>query len=501
MLNRFLFALVAVAAMAASPVGASANSRFALVIGNSNYQSVTALPNPVKDAEAIAGLLEKAGFDVTSALDLAQDEMRQAVRDFAVKLVDEDEDSVALIYFAGHGVQIDGENYLLPVDASIARESDVALEGVRLADLMNMLDAASSKTRIVILDACRNNPFEEIAEETGRGLAIVNAPAGSVVAYSTSPGATAEDGSGDNSPFTAALVEAAQEPGVGLETVFKNVRLAVHKDTKGRQTPWEVTALTRPFWFFPGADGAAQPEPEPEKSADEWRRELHSYSPGEAYDIVVQQNVVVVYEIFLALYPDSQLSRRIRSLMERRLEMEAWFATVTLNTVEAFETFLKRYPDSDLAPTAEKLSERARQRALLVSAMPGARGIEPAVRTITNEVVREVKVPVEVIKEVKVPVEKIVTKEVIKEVPVVKIKEVIKEVKVPVVKEKIVRVPVEKVVVKEKIVRVPSPPKVITRTKTVRVPVKTPCNCRESGRRQGGSSGGALRINPRQIPF
>lgn len=135
---------------------ALAEDRFALVLGNSNYQDVSALPNPAKDAKAVKAMLEEANFEADSALNLGQSNMLGAVRDFAGKLADKGKDSVALIYFAGHGIQVDGENYLIPVDAKITQAEDVPLEAVRLADVMNLMSAVPSKTRIVILDACRN---------------------------------------------------------------------------------------------------------------------------------------------------------------------------------------------------------------------------------------------------------------------------------------------------------------------------------------------------------
>ena len=497
MLKRIGFALLALAALVGTSAGASAEGRFALVLGNSKYQTVPALPNPVRDAEAVTDLLSTAGFEVSLALDFGRSDMHRAVRDFATKVAEKGKDTVVLVYFAGHGLQIDGENYLLPVDAKIERQSDVALEALRLADVMNMLDTIPSKTRIVILDACRNNPFENIEDKTGRGLAIVNAPAGTVVAYSTSPGTQAEDGSGTNSPFTSALVDAATEKGAALETVFQNVRLAVHKATDGRQTPWEVTALTEPFAFFPGKGSDKAEEPKPEKPEAVWREELRSYSPKQAYDVAVREDNVIVYQIFVSLYPEAAFARKLRLIIERRLEMLAWFDAMTLNSAAAFEAFLARYPKSDLAKTAQRLLKRARTRALMANTSPGALGLtpKPEIRTV----VREVRVPVEkeVIRRVEVPVVKEVVK--IKEVrvPVVKIKEVIKRVEVPGpvrIKEvvKTVRVPGP---VRTKIVRVPGPVRV--RTKTIRVPVHVPCNC---GRRTGQNSRSPslnLRINPR----
>jgi uncharacterized caspase-like protein len=228
---------------------ASAQTRLALVIGNSSYRAVTPLPNPVNDAKAVADELKAAAFDVTQALDVGQADLRRAVKDFAAKISAKGSDTVALVYYAGHGVQVDGENFLVPVDAKIQSEGDIAKEAVRLADVMSALAAAPSKMRIVILDACRNNPFATTKQT--RGLAIVDAPTGSIVAYSTAPGTEATDGAGAHSRYTAAFIEVAQQPRLQIEQLFKQVRLKVHEATKGQQTPWESSSLTTDFWFVP----------------------------------------------------------------------------------------------------------------------------------------------------------------------------------------------------------------------------------------------------------
>ena len=184
---RWMFATAMTAAgILSSCDGASAQDRFALVIGNSNYQAVRQLPNAVHDAAAVSDFLKSAGFDVTTAVDLDQAGMRRAVQDFAQRLAGKDDQkTTALFYFAGHGVQVDGENYLVPVDAKIAGAADISLAAVRFADIMNILEEIGNKTRIVFLDACRDNPFGDAAAP--HGLAIVTAPANSLVVYSTSP--------------------------------------------------------------------------------------------------------------------------------------------------------------------------------------------------------------------------------------------------------------------------------------------------------------------------
>ena len=233
---------------------ATAENRIALVIGNSTYQAVTALPNPANDARAMTDLLKSAGFEVVSAPDLTQSEMRRTIGEFAGKASALGRDTVTLVFYAGHGLQVDGENFLVPVDARIGKEADVPLQAVRLNDVINALSAVPSKTRVFFMDACRNNPFSEINRTSGRGLAIVDAPSGSLVSYSTAPGPRRRTATAPTrrSPLRCSTV--AKDPGVPIEQALKRVRYLVHDATNNQQTPWESSSLISDFYFFP-ADG------------------------------------------------------------------------------------------------------------------------------------------------------------------------------------------------------------------------------------------------------
>src|SRR5262245_31056366 len=205
---RLFARIAAVASIVWVSVGAvRAENRVALVIGNSNYAAVSPLPNPANDARAMAKFLNAAGFQVLQAPDLKQKDMLRTIGNFDDLVTERGPDTVALVYYAGHGLQVDGENYLVPVDAAIQRESDVPLQAMRLNDLMNALSSVRVKALIVMLDACRNNPFADLRSSGGRGLAIVDAPNGSLISYSTAPGTEALDGDGINSPYTAALLK------------------------------------------------------------------------------------------------------------------------------------------------------------------------------------------------------------------------------------------------------------------------------------------------------
>ena len=165
-----------------------------------------------------------------------------------------------MVYYAGHGVQLAGENYLVPVDAKISSPNDLVSNSVRLVDVMATLESIPSRLRIVLLDACRNNPFPEI-NDAGRGLAIVDAPNGSIVGYSTAPGTEALDGSNGHSPYVSAFLKEAQVPNVPIEQLFKRVRLEVNNTTDGKQTPWESSSLTSDFTFFGDTAVAAMRAP------------------------------------------------------------------------------------------------------------------------------------------------------------------------------------------------------------------------------------------------
>jgi hypothetical protein len=431
MMHRALVSLALLVSV--SWIGSSAahaENRLALVIGNSAYRTVTALPNPANDARAMTELLNAAKFDVTAADNLTQAGMRQAVRDFAAKAAKSGPETIVLLFYAGHGLQVDGENYLVPIDANLQREADLPIEAMRLRDVMNILDSVPAKTRIVILDACRNNPFSEINKFMGKGLAIVDAPKGSIVSYSTAPGSVAKDGAGNNSPFTAALIKITRTPGLAIEQAFKQVRIAVNDTTQGEQTPWESSSLTINFAFFPGAGNIGAPVGRETKTVAVWKTEIEKLQPEAAFKIVLGADDEAAYEAFLALFEKSALAPRIKVVYERRVEMVMWFNATTLDTAAAYEAFLSRYPDSDLAATAQRLLKRAQNRSLALGPQGSNRSI--GVIPVSN-VAPQVKV-VEKVVEVPKVVEKIVEK------PVVQIVEKIVEKPVVKIVEKVVKV-------------------------------------------------------------
>ena len=225
---------------------ASANNRIALVIGNADYPDMP-LKNPRNDAEAMERTLIEAGFNVVTALDADLETMQSAMLKFVGQL---NRNSTALVFYAGHGMQANGRNYLLPVDAQLETERSLRFQALELADLLEELDASDARIKMVILDACRNNPFERSMRGAGRGLAAVDAARGTLIAYATSPGSTASDGDGDNGLYTQSLLKALSEPGLKVEEVFKKVRIQVADASQGAQIPWESSSLTGDFIFI-----------------------------------------------------------------------------------------------------------------------------------------------------------------------------------------------------------------------------------------------------------
>ncbi|MEI6609058.1 MAG: caspase family protein, partial [Deltaproteobacteria bacterium] len=233
-----------------SSLPAATEQRIALVIGNSTYSSAP-LKNPVNDATDVAATLKSLGFNVILKTNATKREMGSAVEEFGKQLKARD---VGLFYYAGHGVQLSGVNYLIPVSAKINEETDIEYEAIDAGRILATMYNAKSRVNIVILDACRDNPYVRSFRSATRGLAIIaKAPMGTIVSYSTSPGDVARDGKDRNSPYTSSLVQYMKEPGLSIEQVFKNVRQKLNRETRGKQIPWELSSLQGDFYFVPGS--------------------------------------------------------------------------------------------------------------------------------------------------------------------------------------------------------------------------------------------------------
>jgi uncharacterized caspase-like protein len=259
MRSRLLAATLLLTLLAVPSHAAPAGGRVALVVGMSGYRNAPALKNPANDAKDLAGALRELGFAVTEAADLDKVRLDEAVRTFARGIAGAD---AALVFFAGHGVQVAGQNYLLPIDAKLESERDLDFETVRLEFILRQLETGrNGKVSIVMLDACRDNPLaRNLARSMGvrsdafpRGLAPVQSGAGMFIAFSTQPGNVAYDGQGRNSPFAAALLRNIHTGGKGLNALMIDVRKDVMAATRNAQVPWDHSALTEDFQFLPAS--------------------------------------------------------------------------------------------------------------------------------------------------------------------------------------------------------------------------------------------------------
>ncbi len=282
--------------------------RLALVIGNSAYGAVPPLDNPVRDARLIAETLERLGFEVTLAADARQIEMKRAIGQFGRKLRGAGEDATGLFYYAGHGVQSFGSNYLLPVDVALADAADLDLMAVEAQSVLRQMASARNRTNLVILDACRNNPFKDIADLNETGLAEMKAPTGTFLAYATAPGGVALDGEGANSPFTEALAREITVPGRPVEQVFKQVRRAVLDLSGGGQTPWDTSSLVSDFVFLPA-------EPEQVMSAAELQE-------AQFWQSVQASRDAMQIMLYLRGYGDGKYADEARGLLSELMAEE-----------------------------------------------------------------------------------------------------------------------------------------------------------------------------------
>ncbi|CAO3433645.1 caspase family protein [Azospirillum doebereinerae] len=249
---------------AGPPAAGMGERRVALVLGNSAYQHAPRLPNPVNDARAIAESLRSAGFELIGGgaqLDLDKAGTERAIRSFGGKLAGAD---VGLFYYAGHGLQMRGTNFLLPTSANLTKEADVRYELIDIEMVLEEMTLAESRLNIVILDACRNNPFGGRGfRAVSPGLAQMQAPAGTIIAYATQPGAVAADGNGDNSPYTEALSKALLVPGETVFDIFNDVGIAVKRNTGGVQQPWVAASPIEGRFYFLGPTTVVTPSPGP----------------------------------------------------------------------------------------------------------------------------------------------------------------------------------------------------------------------------------------------
>ncbi len=344
-----------------SAQSSTANKRIALVIGNGAYASAPPLKNPPNDARDVAAALKALGFDVTSGTNVNQRDMKRMIREFGLKLKG---GGSGLFYYAGHGVQSKGRNYLIPVDANIQSEAEVEDSGVDAALVLNFMDDAQNGLNIVILDACRNNPFARTFRSASDGLAQVDAPTGTLIAYATAPGRVASDGSGQNGLYTSELLKQMQVPGISITDMFMRVRAEVMKQTGNKQVPWEASSLVGSFYFSGAPADSSSTKPvgsgidasafelsywetiKNSTSADDFKAYLEKYPQG--------QFAALAKNRIASLQPAKPAETSAPATSGGQAELTFWDSIKNSTSADDYRAYLEKYPNGEFAVLAKR---------------------------------------------------------------------------------------------------------------------------------------------------
>ncbi|TPQ31163.1 caspase-like domain-containing protein, partial [Bradyrhizobium guangdongense] len=355
--KAFLFTLLPALLFAAcgivTPVSAQQQEkRIALVIGNGAYAK-SPLATAANDAGLIAQTLQAAGFDVVGARDLDGDTLRKSFRDFIQKAQTSGPGTVAMIYLAGYGVQLAGENYFIPVDSNIARDTDIPTEALRVSDYVRQLAAIPLKANIFVLDAGRAQPFIEGGQPIASGLALVEPDANMLIAFNAAPGTVAPEEAGPYGIYAQSLAEMIRTGGLSLTELFDRLRLRVNEASKGAQVPWDAQRISAPFSFFErGPD--APPQAAPDQVASIRDKPIRDLGAQDAYAAALARDTLPAYEDYLAAYPNDPMAKRVRVIVAARREAITWRRTYRADTPDAYWSYLRRYPRGPHAGDARR---------------------------------------------------------------------------------------------------------------------------------------------------
>ena len=317
--------------------------RIALVVGDGAYAKAP-LATAANDAGLIAQNLQAAGFDVIGARDLDADSLRKSFRDFMQKAQASPSDTIAMVYLAGYGVQLAGENYFIPVDATVSRDTDIPIEGLRMSDYMRELASVPLKASIIVLDAAREQPFIEGGQPIAGGLALVDPTENMLIAFNAAPGTVVASEPGPYGAYAQALAEMIRTGGLPLPDVFDRVRLRVSETTKGAQVPWDAQKIQAPFSFFDRAPDAPPLQGPADQVAAIRERPIRDLSAHDAFTAALARDTMQGYEDFLGAYASDPLAPRVRAIVAARREAIIWRRTYLADTPEAYWTYLRRYP-------------------------------------------------------------------------------------------------------------------------------------------------------------
>jgi uncharacterized caspase-like protein/uncharacterized protein YraI len=347
-----LFRILALMTVLVGAAAAGAETRVALVIGNSAYQNTTPLANPVNDARAIAAKLTAIGFDVALHEDLDGQAFRVALGEFSEKALNAD---LALVFYAGHGIEMNGQNYLIPVDAKMRSEATAQFEAVPLEQVLGAVREAG-KLGLVMLDACRNNPFAASMQRSNgtrsvaRGLApiSVEGESGILISFAAEAGKTADDGDAQHSPYTSALLGVLDQPGLEVGRMFRAVRAKVKETTSGVQVPIEQAQLPdQDIYLVAGTVSAPTPSPNQAPAP------APTEDPLLVYLSALQSGDRAAMEDFIRRYPDHPRAADARAVVAGMAETEFWTATAAKNTDDAYRAYLLGFPTGRYRAMAE----------------------------------------------------------------------------------------------------------------------------------------------------
>ena len=361
MLRKLLATFAALAALFVMALPAAAQQlqqqqpRIALVIGNAAYPK-GALQTSLADGGLVAEALTSIGFEIVEGADVNQTDFRRVFRDFLEKVQAAGPDVIAFVYYSGHAIQFEGDNYLIPVDARLDRDSDIPIDGVRLFDLLRPLADVPAAAKIVVIDAARPLPFRIQGGPLARGLGAIESAPGMLIAFSSAPGTVAEDGPGPYGAYATAIAEMVREPGLDVDTLFARIRLRTNEATGGAQTPWDVSQLQQVVMLVPGTPNAPPPGapqgllavPQAAMGAPAPRRAprpIRDLPPEDAYAIAIEQDDLPTYVEYVRLYPNSPYAQRVWATIRARREALLWRRALLMNSPEAYWTYIQRYPD------------------------------------------------------------------------------------------------------------------------------------------------------------
>ncbi|MDH6257797.1 caspase domain-containing protein [Bradyrhizobium sp. BR13661] len=350
----FLLPILFVAGVLAPARAQQQEKRIALVVGNGAYAR-TPLATTANDAGLIAQTLQAAGFDVVGARDLDGDTLRKSFRDFIQKAQASGPGTVAMIYLSGYGVQLAGENYFIPVDSNISRDTDIPTEALRISDYARQLASIPLKANIIVLDAARAQPFIEGGQQPiASGLALVEPDPNMLIAFNAAPGTVAPEEPGPYGIYAQSLAEMIRTGGLTLPEVFDRVRLRVNEASKGAQVPWDEQKVSAPFSFFDRAPDAPPPAAAPDQVAAIRSKPIRDLGVQDAYAAALERDTLPAYEEFLAAYPGDPLAKRVMAIVAARREAITWRRSYRADTPDAYWSYLRRYPRGPHAGDARR---------------------------------------------------------------------------------------------------------------------------------------------------